>query len=85
MKEVYVLVEDYTNVDSGDFATNVLGVYQDLEQAKLRLAKEKRDIVKHFQHVDYEMEESETVFSIWETGEWATFHDTIMIVEKEIE
>lgn len=83
--KVYVLVEDYVNVDAGDFATNILGVYESKDKAKKKFNKEKREIVKEFESCDYEMEESETVFSIWETGEWATYHDTMMIVEKEIE
>lgn len=84
---VYVLVEEYTNVDVGDYATNVCGVYENFEDAQRHLEDTMVDIRKYFEDYDYEEQQyshGDMEWSIWEKDCWSTYHDRLIIVEKEV-
>lgn len=85
---VYVLVQDYVCVDSGDFKTDVIGVYETFDLAKSRMEQEMKDIRKEMSE-RYDIEEDNYVegdmsWSIWEKGEFATYHCVLEIFDKEI-
>ena len=85
---VYVLVQDYVCVDSGDFKTDVIGVYETFGQAQAKMEQEMNDIRKEMSE-RYDIEEDNYVegdmaWGIWQKGEFATYRCTLEIFEQEV-
>lgn len=87
MENVYVLVSNYVNVDSGDFSTEVIGVYSTFDKAHQRMLKEMNQARCDMAYVDLEEEEfvdGDMSWSIWEKENYPSLHCDLIIVEKEI-
>lgn len=85
MLYVYVLMYDYVNVDSGDFNTDVIGVYQEIEPAQEQMRKEIKDLKEDFKYVDYEQELGDNSYAIWEKENWASYHCQLIIRRTELQ
>lgn len=86
--KVYVLVCNSVDVDCGEFSTEVIGVYQDLEKAQEVMEKSIIEIRNGFDYCDFEEEKDGAVsgtWSIWEQGEYASNHCDLIIQCKTIE
>lgn len=85
---VYVLTSTYVCVDSGDFESRVVGVYENVEDALTQMKQEIKDTRTDFK--DYDTEEDNYVegdmsWSIWEKEEYMSHHCDIQITECEVE
>lgn len=85
---VYVLISNYTDVDSGTFDNQVIGVYSTFDKAYQRMLKEMNQARCDMAYVD--LEESEFVdgdmsWSIWSKGEYASLSYDLAIFEREID
>ena len=88
MTKVYVLVCNYCCVDSGDFDTEVIGVYDSYDKAKKVMDRNIVDIRNEFDYCDVEEDNEGAVsgtWSIWEQGEYATHHCDLLIQVKEVQ
>lgn len=86
--EVYVLVCNSINVDSGDFVTEVIGVYQEFGKAQEVMERHIIDIRNEYDYCDTEEEDyvdGDMTWSIWEKGEYASNHCDLIIQCVEIE
>ena len=85
---VYVLVSNYVNVDSGDFKTEVIGVYESFGDAHERMLKEMNDVRCDLAYVDLEetdFVEGDMEWSIWEKEEYPMLHVDLIIQEMTVE
>ena len=82
--KVYVLVCNYANVDSGDFNTEVIGVYDNFDKAQKIMEQHKKEIRNDYDYCDVEENESDGYWSICEQGYWVSNHCTLSIQVKEI-
>ncbi|MCR4661717.1 MAG: hypothetical protein K5765_06960 [Clostridia bacterium] len=88
MEKVYVLVSNYVDVDSGDFNTEVIGVWENFNGANKELKKLMAQTREDFE--DYDTEEEDYVdgdmtWSIWEEGEYSNHRCDLIIQCKEIQ
>ena len=84
---VFVLICGYTNVDSGDFSTSVIGVFDSYENACKMMVKEIESIRKDYEGYDTEEEnfvEGDMSWSIWEKGEYPSNHCDLIMSEEII-
>ena len=84
---VYVLVREDTNVDSGCFETEVIGVYDSFDKAEESMVEEMRNARIDFANDDFEEEnyaQGDMSWSIWEKDGFSVNHTIIKIVAKEI-
>jgi len=82
---VFVLICGYTNVDSGDFSTSVIGVFDSYENAYKMMVKEIESTRKDYEGYDTEEEnfvEGDMSWSIWEKGEYPSHHCGLSIIEE---
>lgn len=87
MKRVYVLVCEYHCVDSGDFANDVVGVYENFNDAKEEMEKlmvETRDDFEWYDTEESEYVDGDMTWEIWEQGEWVNHHCVINIFDREL-
>lgn len=87
---VYVLVFNYVNVDSGEFNTQVLGVYESYSQAEKRMLREidiihKEELTNYYDLEEEDFVEGDMSWSIWEKNEYAMLHWDLIIEEQEIQ
>ena len=82
---VFVLICGYTNVDSGDFSTSVIGVFNSYENAYKMMVAEIESTRKDYECYDTEEEqfvEGDMSWSIWQKGEYASNHCDLIISEE---
>lgn len=85
MVVVYVLAYNYVDIDSGDFSTDVIGVFDTIEIAEEMLKLEIEKTRKDFENYDVEEEqfvEGDMRWSIWEKDEYPSHHCDIFISEQ---
>jgi uncharacterized protein YajQ (UPF0234 family) len=81
---VYVLTSTYVCVDSGDYESCVVGVYENVENALEQMKQEIKDTRTDFENYDTEEEtyvEGDMSWSIWESEEYMSHHCDIQITE----
>lgn len=79
MKLLYTLEYVYISVDSGDFETKVLNIYDTLEKAQEEMEKLIPEIKKDFEPYDCEEEQYLLGYTIWEKGEYMSHHCGLII------
>lgn len=82
--KVYVVVERDIDVDSGLFDTQILYVCERLEKARDIFYTNISFARQTFQEYDYEEEQTDLSYVIWEKEFYASNHIALEIVEKEI-
>lgn len=82
MLRVYTLTCNYLNVDTGECDTCVLGVYQEFESAQKEMEKNIANLKKEFSHCDTEDSnyvKGDMSYSIWEKGQYMSYHCDLII------
>lgn len=85
--EIFVLVCEYTNVDSGDFDTSVIGAYRTFGEAQEEMEKQMVEIRKDYDYCDTEEDnyvEGDMGWSIWEKEGYAYNHCLLTIQSVEL-
>lgn len=83
--KVYVLVSNFTNVDSGGFETSTVGVFSEKKDAKKAMVEQFENIKEEFKYWDTDEEQDEMSCSIWEKGEYPSHHYDLLIQERKIQ
>ena len=84
---VFVVSSSYINVDTGDYAHEVLGVYQDFELAQKVFERAIKDARCDFSGEDYEETEyakGDMAYAIWVPEYEMSYRCEIKITEMEI-
>ena len=84
---VYVLTSTYVCVDSGDYESCVLGVYESIEDALEQMEQEIKDARTDFKEYDTEEDdyvEGDMCWSIWEKEQYMSHHCDIEITECKV-
>ncbi len=85
---VYILTSTYTDVDSGDYESHVVGVYENVEDALKQMKQEIKDAKIDFENYDTEEDDyvdGDMSWSIWESGQYVSHHCDIQITECEVQ
>jgi hypothetical protein len=87
-KKVYIVVHEW-NLE--DYIVNDLEIvitYDTLEKAKEKLNELKEQLIHEWDdehNLNYETEETEATFSIWEKERYSCNHDRVFICESEVQ
>ena len=84
---VYVLTSHYIDVDSGDYNSEVIGVYEDIDDATKDMKQAIKDTKCDFQDEDYETSDyvdGDMSWSIWHKEYEMTYRCDIKITECEV-
>ena len=85
MEQVFILVATYVDVDSGNFMTDVIAVYDNYEMAQEQMKREIESTRKDFENYDYEEEnfvDGDMSWSIWEKDEYPSHHCDLQIFNQ---
>ena len=84
---VYVLTNTYVCVDSGDYESSVIGVYESIGDALEQMEQKIKDARTDFKKYDTEEDdyvEGDMSWSIWEKEQYMSHHCDIEITECKV-